>query len=469
MPNWTTACPDCPRKYRAIGGDGPQPAPVLCALERPGQDENRHGRVACGNTGQELDELYLPLAGLERERIRVCNTVLCWADGNRAPTADAAMRCAAYHLPAEIKRTKPEVIILAGATPCSLVPGIRLELHHGVPQHTRKVGTLFGWSGWLLPMYHPSIGLHESRWMQICMEDWQAVGQFLTFGDDGDPEPERTDYEAIDSPRGLRGMEKSGTLGIDTESHNGRPWSVQVSWQRGFGVLIKAEDKRTLRHLAVGLDLYEVVLHNAAYDLEVLRKLGIPVVRFRDTMQEAFHLGNLPQGLKPLVYRLFRHTMTSYDETVRPASIRALQEWMLEASVVAERDLSYQATVKLKTKTKEVVKPGPLSSLLTRALRLSDVASEYDPWERLNAFWADPLNGWMTAHVEARCGPYPRLGIANCTTEEAVRYAVGDADWTARVAVELERRRNGAFRIYDGDRDGAYVPRSVHQGSDRIV
>ena len=46
--------------------------------------------------------------------------------------------------------------------------------------------------------------------------------------------------------------------------------------------------------------------------------------RYRDTMQEAFHLGNLPQGLKALTYRLFRHTMTSYEETVRPASIRAL-------------------------------------------------------------------------------------------------------------------------------------------------
>lgn len=456
MPNWVTPCAACKNigSYRAIGGDGLQPARVLAIMERPGREENLAGRVACGKTGQELDGLYLPLAGLDRSEIRVCNTVLCGADNNKTPTDKEVAQCTPHHIPEEIRKTNPEVILLLGSTACSLVPGVRLELHHGIPQPTSKVGTLFGWEGWLVPMYHPSIGLHESRWMQICMEDWKAVGEFLNFGDDGDPSPEPVDYHLWDgSATDVGNLE--GPYGVDTESHAGCPWSVQVSAMEGTGTLFRCDDPAAMIFVQHTLPAFDIVLHNAAYDLEVLRKLGIRVRSYRDTMQESFHLGNLPQGLKPLVYRLFRHTMTSYEETVRPASIRALQEWMLEAIRIAQADLSFTERVQLKTKVREKVSKGPLESLLTRCLRLTDAASEYDPWERLDTFWRDPLNEWMVTHVEARVGRYPILGIANCTMDEAVRYAVGDADWTGRVAVELTRRREGAFRIYPGDRDAS--------------
>jgi uracil-DNA glycosylase family 4 len=440
---------------------------VLIVMERPGQDENRQGRVACGKTGQELDELYLPLAGLDRSQVRVCNTVLCGHAANKAPDDKTIAACARHHVAEEIARTQPEVIVLCGSSACSLVPGIRLELHHGIPQHTGKVGTLFGWEGWLVPMYHPAIGLHESRWMQVCMDDWQGLSGTLDMHRRGyeafigGPAPEPVDYKLITDTEGLRGMENASVLAIDTESHAGHPWSVQVSWQPRQGVLIRAVDKRTLRHLFAGLSLYRTIFHNASYDMEVLHKLGCDILPSGDTMQEAFHLGNLPQGLKPLVYRLFRHTMTSYQETVWPASIRALQDWMLEAYRVAVLDLQWRSSRFHKKTGKPLadeVRKSDLESLLKRLLDNTAPDGEYNPWgandePRLNAFWQDPLNEWMVSHVEARCGGYPVPGIANCTMEEAVNYAVGDADWTGRVAVELARRRGDAFRIHEGDRD----------------
>ena len=50
-----TPCPPCPRKYRPIPGTGPRPAKVLLLGERPGETENRTGRVFDGKAGQELD------------------------------------------------------------------------------------------------------------------------------------------------------------------------------------------------------------------------------------------------------------------------------------------------------------------------------------------------------------------------------------------------------------------------------
>lgn len=455
MPNWTNPCPSCPGKYRAIGGDGPQPTPVLCIAERPGRDENQQGCVLVGKTGQEWNELYLPLAGLERSEVRACNTVLCWADSNNTPSDKEILACAAHHLPQEIESTNPDVIILMGSSACKLVPGVRLELHHGIPQHTSKVGALFGWEGWLLPMYHPSIGLHESRWMQICMEDWQQLASLISVGFDCDPEEGNCDYRIADAASFGNYQNRSvRSIAVDTESHGGAPWSIQYSETAGMGRLVRVRDTEAVSELRrLFSRTEEIVFHNAAYDLEVLRRLDIPVHSYRDTMQEAFHLGNLPQGLKALAYRLFRHTMTSYEETVRPASLRALQSWMTEAYLLAQQDFCFVERVKLKTKIKEVVHKGELETLLTRLLRLTDITSEYDPWQRLSEFWNEPANEWMIPLVEARLGPYPILGIANCKMEDAVQYAVGDADWTGRVAVELARRRGEAFRIHEGDID----------------
>ena len=392
------------------------------------------------------------MAGLDRSEILVCNTVMCWADSNKTPTDKEIQACAPCHVPDEIARTNPDTIILMGATACALVPGIRLDYMHGIPQHTRKVGELFGWSGWLVPQYHPSIGLHESRFMTVAMEDWEGMKGIL-YEDDPDPEPVR--YERLHGE--LNGMHRR--IAIDTESHAGKPWSIQWSGYKGTGYMLFADDLRGIGKFAAWLHdnpETEIVFHNASYDMEVLRTLGIPVRYFRDTMQEAYHLGNLPQGLKALTYRLFRHTMQSYEEVVRPASIRALLDWMTEAYQIAVLDLTYVSqrfSPKTGKRLKDETTKSDLESLLTRLLRLTTEASEYDPWERLGGFWTDTVNEWMVQHVEARLGPYPVNGIGNCRMEDAVRYAVGDADFTGRVAVELARRRGDAFKIYEGDRD----------------
>jgi len=454
--NWVDPCPNCPRHFRAIGGDGPRPARILCIAERPGRMENNFGRVLCGDTGDEYDGLYLTLAGLDRSQVRACNTVLCWAVDNRTPKDHEIRHCAQHHIPEELAMTNPEIVILMGASACSLVPGIRLEMMHGIPQHTRKVGDLFGWNGWLIPMYHPSLGMHESRWMKILMDDWEALGPILRNGCEFDPPPHPKVYkwcrtrESVDGyfvQHALTGFE----TGVDTESHGGRLWSVQASCAPHTGILVRTTDPDAVDALRFWID--GCWMHNAAYDQEELRKIGLRTRIAGDTMQRSFHLGDKPQGLKALVYRLFRHTMTSYEETVRPASIRALQDWFCEAIQVAVSDLSFVETVKMKTKTKTVVHKGEFESLLTRLMRHTDINADYDPWERLDAFYKDELNHWMIPVIESRVGPYPILGIDNCDMATAIDYAVGDADWTGQTATELAIRRKDAFRIHESDRD----------------
>ena len=469
-----TPCPTCIRRYPPLPGDGPQPSPWLILGERPGYNENKQGRVLVGKTGQELDETYLPLADLRRRDVRCANVVSCWADNNKTPTAKDVLSCAAHHVPQEIAETKPEVIILMGGSACTLCPGIKLDMMHGIPQHTDKVGALFGWRGWIVPMYHPALGLHESRWMTSLLDDWAGLQGELEHPGDA-PEPEIR-YERLHGE--LNGMHRR--IAIDTEDHGGIPWSIQWSGYRHTGYMLYATDERGIAKFAAAMEEEkpEVIFHNSAHDLEVLRKLGISVYRYRDTMIEAFNLGNLPQGLKALAYRLFRTTMVSWGETVRPASINALLLWLAEAMLVARADLFTTKTKVYKTcvcghsekghatfshaakcpcsdytprEEREEVR-GAAEALFARLSNHTDVDDEYDPWLRLRE-WRD-TSDHDYAHIVARVGPWPILGIGNCSEKQAIRYAVGDADATLQVAVELERRRRERrFEIAEGDED----------------
>jgi hypothetical protein len=195
--------------------------------------------------------------------------------------------------------------------------------------------------------------------------------------------------------------------------------------------------------------------------LDLGERLGVKVTRWRDTMQEAFHLGNLPQGLKPLAYRTLGVTMRSWEDVVRPASIRALHEWCGRGMVLAGDRL--QVEKKLKTKVK--LEPGASEKIFRHVLRqILEGKEDYDPWEALDRFFEDGLRGkkpekWERELIEKELGERPILGIGNCELEEAIAYACGDADCTGRVAVELERVRGrdhgegGRLEVMEGDWD----------------
>ena len=449
-------CSACSLKYQCVRATGPRPARILCIGERPGVIENAKGYCFCGPTGEEWDYTYLPLAGLRRQDVMVTNTVLCWAENNRKPTAKEIAACSQFHLPAEIAATKPEIIILMGGTACSLIPDINLEVEHGIP----RWGELFGWKGWVVPMDHPAKGLHDTTDMIRMLEDWERLKNWLLNPKQFWPWAvdifkDEVDYKLIRSVNELdqyflkyRPVQKISC--IDTESHGGREWSIQFSIRPGTGRMVLLNPKvnltgAVLAALPYWLDQYLITFHNAPADLPITENLryGESLEEYRDTMQEAYHLGNLPQGLKALGYRLCGVKMKSWEEVVGEASRVALFDWMT-ARIQEEELRPVVEQVQLKTKVKEVRKPNEIEKKLRHVQRYMLTGSEeYDPWERLRAI--PELSG------------YPVKGIANCSLEEAVKYGCRDADVGLRVALELERRRTRIveeeWRISEDDWD----------------
>ncbi len=378
-----------------------------------------------------MDGLYLGLAGWERREVRVTNAVKCrLGDNNNAPSPAQVRHCAGHWLPGEIADCQPSLIVLMGATACSLVPKIELELDHGRPVWVDDgESEFFGdWHGMVWPSFHPAAGLHESRMMTPLLEDWERLGRWRRGKWKPPQAPsEQVDYDVIESAAELdRDLEFEGELAVDTENDGLIPWSLQYSLRPGHARLIHAAEPDLIMWFARLTYRHTFILHNAKHDLDVLEKMGIRPQRFRDTMQEAHHLGNQPQGLKALGWRLLGIRMRSWGDLVMPYSRRVAQDWLLR-EWDEESGRREKVEVQLKTKTKIIWKPSQrekdLKCLLTHAPKPT-----YELWDKME---------------EAGLSGYPIPSIAHVPEAEAVRYACQDADVTGQVARKLAEMRAG--------------------------
>lgn len=448
-------CGACSGKYHQIPSDGPRDARVVVYAERPGQWEESNARkgytgyynadglpLCClvGPTGREWNETYLPLAGLERESVFTGNVVQCGADSNRKPTQREARVCGANHIPEELAEINPGVVILMGATACSLVPEIDLEVEHGIPRQAR----LYDWEGVVVPIYHPALGLHEGSKMGLLLDDWAGVGEWMRGEGQSTPINEYTrDYGVIrtysDLTNYCRLDQFYGFLGVDTESHGGEPFSVQFSHTVGSARLVPLESTEMVdnwvwwvrRQVEKGMEL---VFHNHPADLPLIESLGVRGFAWRDTMQEAYGLG-LPQGLKALSYRILGRKRKSWEETVTPPSKLVLYDWLTDA--IKFTGENFRIVTERIGKRGQRLKPDVEVSKIERTLKSVMnhmlAGEEYDPWAKLSER--------LSAEDQVLLGPRPVKGVKHLSLEELILYACGDADDCLALALEFERRR----------------------------
>lgn len=425
--------------------------------EGPGKWEDIDGVPFVGRSGQELDQTYLKLAGLDRSEVFVTNCVQCRCERGGVdvkPSDELVDICSKNHLYAEILTLMPEIIILCGATACSLVSNTDLELEHGFPRKD-GIADCPEWEGWVVPMYHPAAGMHRTSLMTPLLEDWERLGHWLVgrryipsvYLGTSDP----VNYKLIHGSLNLRTslhLEDLSWPAIDTESDEGRPYSVQVSTGPGETVMVLCNDSTAMDDLSFALNecVDGCVFHNAVYDLEQLDLLGIHIARYRDTMQELYHLGNLPQGLKAAVYRIFGYKMTSYDDVVTPYSKSALESWLAESLAHISTSMRTVVREQLKTKIRETIKPHEAEAVIRRVMgKIADPSSDYDPWEEpkfVKGKEKQRLIGrsWLP-EVEQAIGRMPRKSIVHAPIDRQIAYACSDADWTGRLATWLESER----------------------------
>ena len=512
-------CDSCDHSCKIVQPTGPRgyDSSVRVALigEKPGRQEAYIGRVFVGDSGRELDHLWLATAGLNRSDVYVTNCVKCWLGGNNdTPSEEQIDTCASFHLPSELERANPEVIVLLGASACSLlrhatvngkpVEPTELDKDHGRPvMADGKVATVrcpryFGdWEGVVWTFYHPASALHDTASMTPMMEDFETLGRWLR-GQWKPPALEFTPvYEELETADDFLVATDEVAKGwgpvkgavapwvpTDTENDGPRPWSLQFSTAPTNGYLIRAANTRVLSLYTEWVKEAEsqgggVLCHNRTHDLEVGAKLKVwewgEWPRTRDTQEEAFNQGNLPQGLKSLGWRLLGVRMRGWEDTVAPPSRKKALRWLREALGYAQDNLRVRKWEDFKTprgtcplchsrvgitqagvcarhkgcngggeppgevlglRVGEWV-PGQAEKDLRRILSHADRV-EYDIWEKVVEAKGQLLVD--STGVVADCGPMPIVSIANCDPKIALDYSCQDATICGLVGEVLDVR-----------------------------
>jgi uracil-DNA glycosylase family 4 len=462
-------CPGCTSDYCPIESDGPLDARVYCYGERPGQQEqaaalydlrNRHTRERrcfIGQAGDEWNLNYLYKAGLRREEVHCGNVVLCGQANNKAPSEGEIRQCAEYHVRPEIEQGQPEVLVLMGASACLLAGDIDLEADQGIPFY----GKLWDWEGWIVPMYHPALGLHKTIMMKDIMEAWETLGKWLKTGEWQWPlDTHEKDYRLARTPEEVwdyfHDYDRAGWLlwaGTDTERHGRLDFSIQVSIEPHTGIMVLEEDSEAIYQLGRSLDPYTLIYHYAPADDARMRRLGL-TNPYRDTHIEAYNLG-LPQALKALAKRLLGRSRPDWEHTVGKVSKEKLCGWLFEALEIARDEWSISEPRFHKTTHKPITPKRtshPAEKAISHVLRYTLSSAKYSAWEKIIEFggeiWQEPM--------EAKLGPMPIKGIGNCSLPVARDYGCSDADDTLRIAFLMEdlRRQFGEkIRIQDADKD----------------
>jgi hypothetical protein len=287
-------------------------------------------------------------------------------------------------------------------------------------------------------MYHPALGIHEPKKMGILRRGFIRLGKYLR-GDlhipvDQYPNP---DYSEITSDAELgeylSQMEESD-IALDTEvTRDHEPFCVTLSVRPGTGRLIRASDHSACANLAGKLSRWSgyILLHNRLFDRSVLARMGIPIPHNRiiDTMMEAYHLGNLPQGLKALAYRHLGMEMDSFDDLVTPHS-RALVLTYYAKALSETWPRPEEELVRDKEGQWKLYRPQSLNTMLKRLFTDLGKNPELDVFDR----WKS--DRWESSHemVEAKLGRWPGKDIRHAPFETAVvPYACRDADATLRL------------------------------------
>lgn len=460
-------CPTCPMRGKRSSSPsptGPRPCRVMLVGEGPAADEYKRGRVFAGKTGDEMNDMYLPIAGLDRDDVYITNASKCAGTAKNGkfdnPTDDQARACAEYLLPIELREVRPRVVVVMGAIASRAVigDGVDLEMQHGLPMPLTTKYRVEGLPPVVIPTYHPSAGLHDTAWMAALQEDFRTLKDVLAgryvAPVDAYPDPyyfEATTLEEMEdylAPHIETGVD---LCGLDTEydSLTGVPWCITVSVAPGTGMLISANRPDLLARLQYWLDRVLIAVHSAMADLPTTARMGLTLRRWIDTMQESYWAREFRIGLKILAWRRLGMKMGEYQDVVMPPSKLVLHEYMAEVAMV----LDFVTPKTITKKKQSLYSPDELTAWAQRRKALQNVnrlikaledeitgvrkaEGELKPWTRIDE--------WDTAVIDTiesfAAKPVPRPSIAHVERAAAIAYACRDADAALRLAPVIRQR-----------------------------
>ena len=289
-----------------VEGEGPDRCRLMIVGEAPAKEEMKQGRPLVGMTGKETMNFLKRYIGLNREDVYLTNFCKRFMPENDKTIPKSEYEMWGEILEEEIGRVQPDTVLSLGALSSHYFLGnMDMEQISGVP-HRR--GSII-----VVPSFHPAACFREAERYQWVREAFEATKRMMDGRGREWEESEPTTIVDISE------MEDGGRWAVDTETYaDGRPYMITATNREQRACYAYCDDYMQMRRIGEKLASADgaPLLHNALFDVPVLRQAGVRLREWICTMQMAFLLQSLPIGLKPLSYRLAGMRQREYEDVV---------------------------------------------------------------------------------------------------------------------------------------------------------
>lgn len=153
-------------REQIVNGIGPIDAELLIVGEAPGKKEDIKGEPFVGRSGDLLDE-ELKQNNVDRDEVRITNTIRCRPKDNRDPRKSEINNCSSY-LKNEISTVDPNAVLTLGKVPTQAI----LKDNSSVTEVAGSVqDTSFnGIDVVVVPSVHPAATMYDPSYKDLFEE-----------------------------------------------------------------------------------------------------------------------------------------------------------------------------------------------------------------------------------------------------------------------------------------------------------
>lgn len=317
-------CALCSSRRRVVPGYGIYPNKVMLISQSPGAEEDVRGIPLIGPSGQLLAYVCRQV-GWNLDELFRTNANLCHPPANRKATPAEQRACKKW-LDMAIETVDPDIIILLGADAYKAV----LPSDAAKSSITQIMGAVFqrdicGKTRYVIPTIHPAaVGRNRAALEPQLRQDLKLAKSIAEGKPLRNTEfiPFRTTEATWDEVMSVVRHDKWGfDLETASETRFAEIVGIGVCAEEGKSAYIAFPNDEIDVITAVAQirpyvesDKHIKVVSNAKFERHVMFGHGVRMRNYRDTLTEAWLLGDRPLGLKDGIHKVFGYEMIHINE-----------------------------------------------------------------------------------------------------------------------------------------------------------
>lgn len=164
------------KRIAPVIGQGSLKAKIMFIGEAPGAKEDTTGIPFCGRSGKFLDELLLS-AGIDREKVYICNIIKCRPPENRDPEEKEIEACSCF-IEKQIKLISPNVICPLGRLSMKFVMK-KFGFSDDIDVIGKIHGKVYKGKETIIPFYHPAVALYNPNMRDVLKKDFKILKKYV--------------------------------------------------------------------------------------------------------------------------------------------------------------------------------------------------------------------------------------------------------------------------------------------------